>query len=118
MVVFKTNGRPDGGLHSNSFCWEALVSCGPRACGVEVWGDTAAHVQQTVLMANPGQAISLQGSCGVNQGAPAASELGTGPGWQQSRQNRALRAVVGKWARMLCRTYVAPPVASPAPCGA
>ena len=56
----------------------------------------AAHVLQTVLMACPDQASSLQGSHGVNRDILAANDLGNGSGWQQSKQNRALLAVVGE----------------------
>ena len=58
-------------------------------------GETV-HVLQTVLMAYPDQASSLQGSHGVNRDILAANDLGTGSGWQQSKQNWALLAVVGK----------------------
>jgi hypothetical protein len=49
-----------------------------------------------VLMAYPDQASSLQGSRGVSCDILAANDLGTGSGWQQSKQNQALLAVVGK----------------------
>ena len=55
----------------------------------------AAHVLQTVLMAYPGQAGSLQGSHSVSCDILAVDDLGTGSGWQQSKQNQALLAVVG-----------------------
>ena len=54
------------------------------------------HVLQTVLMAYPDQASSLQGSRGASCDILAANDLGTGSGWQQSKQNQALLAVVGK----------------------
>ena len=54
------------------------------------------HVLQIVLMAYPDQASSLQGSRGVSCDILAANDLGTGSGWQQSKQNQALLAVVGK----------------------
>ena len=54
------------------------------------------HVLQTVLMAYPDQASSLQGSHSVGCDILAANDLGTGSGWQQSKQNQALLAVVGK----------------------
>ena len=53
------------------------------------------QVLQTVLMAYPGQAGSLQGSHSVSCDILAADDLGTGSGWQQSKQNQALLAVVG-----------------------
>ena len=56
----------------------------------------AAHVLQTVLMAYPDQASSLQGSHSVSCDILAVDDLGTGSGWQQSKQNQALLAVVGK----------------------
>ncbi len=61
-----------------------------------------AHVLQTVLMAYPAQASGLQGSHGVNCGTLAVDDLGTGSGWQQSKQNWAPLAVGGPWARMEC----------------
>ncbi len=54
------------------------------------------HVLQTVLMAYPDQASSLQGSHSVGCDILAANDLGTGSGWQQSKQSQALLAVVGK----------------------
>ncbi len=54
------------------------------------------HVLQIVLMAYPDQASSLRGSRGVSCDILAANDLGTGSGWQQSKQNQALLAVVGK----------------------
>ena len=56
----------------------------------------AAHVLQTVLMAYPNQASSLQGSHSVSCDILAVDDLGTGSGWQQSKQNQALLAVVGE----------------------
>ena len=55
-----------------------------------------AQVLQIVLMAHPDQASSLQGSQGVDPDILAANDLGIGSGWRQSRQNRALLAVVGE----------------------
>ena len=45
------------------------------------------QVLQTVLMAYPGQASSLQGSHGADCDILAANDLGIGSGWQQSKQN-------------------------------
>ena len=59
-------------------------------------------VLQTVLMANPDQASSLQGSHSVNCDILALNDLGIGSGWQQSKQNQALLAVVGTLARTGC----------------
>ena len=56
------------------------------------------HVLQTMQKACPNQACSLQGSRDVSCDSLAANDLGTGSGWQQSRQNWALLAVVGTWA--------------------
>ena len=42
---------------------------------------------QTVLMAYPGQASSLQGSHGADCDILAANDLGIGSGWRQSKQN-------------------------------
>ena len=48
-----------------------------------------------MLMAHPIQASSLQGLHGVNCDALAVNDLGKGSGWQQSKQNWALLAVMG-----------------------
>ena len=49
-----------------------------------------------MLMDYPNQAGSLQGSHGVERDILAVDDLGIGSGWQQSKQNWALPAVVGK----------------------
>ena len=56
----------------------------------------ALQVLQVMSMVCPNQADSLQGSRGVNSDILAANDLGIGSGWQQSKQNRALPAVVGQ----------------------
>ena len=48
-----------------------------------------------VLMPRPNQAGSLQGSSHVSGNILAADDLENGSGWQQSKQNWALPAVVG-----------------------
>ena len=50
-------------------------------------------------MACPNQASSLQGALGASQDYLAVNDLGNGSGWQQSKQNWALLAVEGQWAR-------------------
>ena len=62
----------------------------------------ALQVLQVMSMVCPNQADSLQGSRGVNGDILAANDLGIGSGWQQSKQNWALPAVVGQQARMIC----------------
>ena len=54
-------------------------------------------------MVLPDQAGSLQGSCSVSCNLLAANDPGIGSGWQQSKQNWTLLAVVGYWTRMACR---------------
>ena len=70
------------------------------------------HVLWLMWMAYPNQADSLQGFCSVNCTILAANDPGIGSGWQQSKQNWALPAVVGHWARMrssdLCCVQGAP----------
>ena len=44
-------------------------------------------VLQTVWMACPYQAASLQGSLGVGRAILAANDSGSGSGWQQSKQD-------------------------------
>ena len=56
----------------------------------------ATYVLQSVWMAYPDQASSLQGFHDVSRDILAADDLETGSGWQQSKQNQALLAVVGK----------------------
>jgi hypothetical protein len=60
------------------------------------------HVLHLMWMAHPNQADSLQGPQGGNVEVLAANDLGIGSGWQQSKQNWALSAVVGKWVRVIC----------------
>ena len=62
----------------------------------------AQHVLQLMWMAHPNQAGSLQGSHNVNCDILADNSPGTGSGWQQSKQNWVLPAVVGHCARMTC----------------
>ena len=45
------------------------------------------HVLLTVWMGCPNQTGGLQGRPGVSLGGLAGNDSGTGPGWQQSRQN-------------------------------
>ena len=54
-------------------------------------------------MVLPDQAGSLQGSRSVSCNLLAANDPGIGSGWQQSKQNWTLLAVVGYWTRMACR---------------
>ena len=54
-------------------------------------------------MACPDQESTLQGQLGVSSDVPADNESGTGSGWQQNKQDRALPAVVGEQVRMDCR---------------
>ena len=55
----------------------------------------AQHVLHVMWMILPNQAGSLQGSPSVSWDILAAKDLGTGSGWQQSKQNWTLPAVVG-----------------------
>ena len=75
-------------------CWGLKTLVALRSLAVDCEG--AAHVLQAVLMAYPNQAGSLQGSHSVSCDILAVDDLGTGSGWQQSKQNQALLAVVGK----------------------
>ena len=63
----------------------------------------ALYVLYAMWMILPNQAGSLQGSCNVSCNFLAAKDLGIGSGWQQSKQNWTLPAVVGHWIRMECR---------------
>ena len=81
-----------------------IISAGgsPVPCGWEMECQGALQVLQVMSMACPNQADSPQGSRGVNRDILAANDLGIGSGWQQSKQNWALPAVVGTQARMIC----------------
>ena len=74
-----------GGVKTLVAVWNLEVECGG-----------ATYVLQTVLMTYPSQASSLQGSHCVSSDILAVDDLGTGSGWQQSKQNQALLAVVGE----------------------
>ena len=91
-------------------CWEYPISCCLWGWVMECIG--MQHVLWLMWMAYPNQADSLQGFCGVNCTILAANDPGIGSGWQQSKQNWALPAVVGHWARMrssdLCCVQGAP----------
>ena len=60
------------------------------------------HVLHTLSMVCPDQAGSLQGSRSASCDILAANDLGIGSGWQQSKQNWALPAVVGQQIRKAC----------------
>ena len=68
-------------------CWGG--SCHPvpciGTCLMERCGSS--HVLLAVWMGCPNQTGGLQGRPGVSMGGLAGSDSGTGPGWQQSRQN-------------------------------
>ena len=75
-------------------CW-GFVPC--RLADLGCWHSwKRRHVLQTVQMAYPDQASSPQGLCGVSRDPLVVNDLGTGSGWQQSKQNYALLAVVGQ----------------------
>ena len=57
------------------------------------------HVMRAVWMGAPNQAASLQGYLGVSSATLAANDSGIGSGWQQSKQNRVLAAVMGQVLR-------------------
>ena len=82
-------------------CWEYPTSYGPVGDWV-MECSRAQYVLYSMWMAHPDQAGSLQGPHGVSCGALAVNDPGIGSGWQQSKQNWALPAVVGQWARMQC----------------
>ena len=58
------------------------------------------HILLSMLMTLLSQAGSLQGPPGVSQVALAVNDLGSGSGWQQSKQNWTLPAVLGCGVRM------------------
>ena len=53
------------------------------------------YALQVMWMVFPNQAASLQGSLAVKCDILAGNNLGIGSGWQQSKQNRVLAAVMG-----------------------
>ena len=63
--------------------------CGTSVCHLhwEVECSGSHHAMRTVWMGAPNQAASLQGSLAVKSDNLAANDLGTGSGWQQSKQN-------------------------------
>ena len=70
------------------------------------------YILYTMWMGCPYQTGRLQGHPRASEGALAGNDSGIGSGWQQSKQNWALPAVVGHWARMrssdLCCVQGAP----------
>ena len=56
-------------------------------------------------MVLPNQAGSLQGLHNGSGDLLAVNDLGTGSGWQQSKQNWTLPAVAGHWIRMASRDF-------------
>ena len=58
----------------------------------------AQYVLLRMWMLCPNQASSLQGCHGVNCAILAVKNWGIGSGWQQSKQNSVLLAVVGQWS--------------------
>ena len=74
------------------------MSRGGFPCSVQAWvmeWSGVAHALHFVLTPRPNQAGSLQGSSHVSGNILAADDLENGSGWQQSKQNWALPAVVG-----------------------
>ena len=70
-------------------------SCVPSG---EIGGGSALELGYVLLcmwMPSPNQASSLQGAHSVNCGFLAVENWGIGSGWQQSKQNSVLLAVVG-----------------------
>ena len=63
---------------------------------VTVKGSGAHHDIPSVLKVHPDQAIGLQDADGVNHSHLAANNLGSGSGWQQSKQNWIPLAVMGE----------------------
>ena len=59
------------------------------------------HVLHVMGMLHLNRADSLQGLQDGNFEALAANDLGIGSGWQQSKRNWALSAVVGRWIRVI-----------------
>ena len=60
------------------------------------------HIPTGMWMGHPHQASRLQGPDNVNCRNLADSAPKIGRGWQQSRQNGTLLAVIGCWSRMPC----------------
>ena len=89
-------------MHFAAGGFKALVAS--RNLVVDCGGAT--HVLQTVLMAYPNQASSLQGSHNVDCDILALSDLGASSGWQQSEQTQALFAAVGKLVIMTRRVIL------------
>ena len=84
--------------------WREGLLCSVHICQREAWRPAGGlplsptrgwateclgllDVPQTVWMACPYQAASLQGSLGVGRAILAANDSGSGSGWQQSKQD-------------------------------
>ena len=75
-----------------TFCWE-------RSCRVRAWRCSVGELTMSCTSCRwfiLNQTGSLQGTLGVSRGFLAANVPGIGSGWQQSKQNWALPAAVGK----------------------
>merc|ERR1712079_40699 len=72
-----------------SLCWACLSSVWLWQCSGGL------QVSYAMQKLHPIQACSLQGCQHVNADILAVKDLGTGSGWQQSKQNWALHAVEG-----------------------
>ena len=87
----------------NSFCctiYFLILVLGGNSCfsSGEFGGGSALELGYVLLcmwMPSPNQASSLQGAHSVNCGFLAVENWGIGSGWQQSKQNSVLLAVVG-----------------------
>ena len=77
-------------------CWEAAPVARKGAWAWKCIG--AQYVLLCMWMLCPNQASSLQGCHGVNCVTLAVENWGIGSGWQQSKQNSVLLAVVGQWS--------------------
>ena len=75
--------------------WEVVGTCSCHLRGWVLDCQGTQHVLQAMQMVHPNQAGSLQGSHGVSRDILAVNDPGIGSGWQQSKQNWALPAVVG-----------------------
>ena len=74
-------------------CWEVSPVFRKETWIWECIG--AQYVLLCMWMFCPNKASNLQGCHGVNRASLAVENWGNGSGWQQSRQNSVLLAVVG-----------------------
>jgi len=92
VLAFRVWGpRNPNNLEHSACCWASQNLVASRALDMEC-GRT--HARQAVWMAYTNQTSHLQGFHSVSCDILTVDDLGIGSGWQQSKQNHVLLAVV------------------------